>query len=182
MNIILIGFMACGKSSLGRYMKSRTNRKLIDLDHQIEEKAQMSIPEIFAQIGEKAFRDLESYVCELTLEEHNTIIATGGGCILRKKNRDTLRKAGLVVWLNTTPENVIKYSSKRSNRPLLKGDKSLEDISEMMRLREPFYAECSHLKIDVYKHNLSEIYQLIDSYKDQFLAAQYAQGIQGALS
>ena len=182
MNIILIGFMACGKSSLGRYMKSRTNRQLIDLDHQIEEKAQMSIPQIFERIGEKAFRDLESYVVELVQDRHNTIIATGGGCILRKKNRDSLRNSGLVVWLNTTPENVIKYSSKRSNRPLLKGDKSLQEISDMMRLREPLYAECAHLKIDVNNYNLSEIYQLIDSYKDQFLAAQYAQGIQGALS
>ena len=138
MNIILIGFMACGKSSLGRYMSSRTNRQLLDLDTMIEEKAQMPIPQIFESVGEKAFRDLESYVVELMLHQRNCIIATGGGCILRQRNREMLRRAGMVVWLNTTPENVVKFSAKRNNRPLLEGKKNLDHIKNMMELREPF--------------------------------------------
>ncbi|EDM27147.1 shikimate kinase [Lentisphaera araneosa HTCC2155] len=174
MNIILIGFMASGKSSLGRYMATRTKRQVIDLDHEIEEKAQMSIPKIFETVGEKAFRDLESYVTKLCKNYHNTIVATGGGCILRKENRDALKQAGLVVWLNTSPENVQKYTAKRSNRPLLKGEKSLEEIESMMKAREEFYADASHLKIDVFKHNLEEIFEIIQAYKDQFLAQEYA--------
>ena len=174
MNIILIGFMASGKSSLGRYMATRTKRKLVDLDHEIEERAQMTIPQIFENVGEKAFRDLESYVVNLCNNYHNTIVATGGGCILRKENREALKKSGLVVWLNTNAENVQKYTAKRSNRPLLKGEKSLDEINQMMKLREPLYADCSHIKIDVFNHNLEEIFNIIQSYKDQFLAQEYA--------
>jgi shikimate kinase len=174
MNIILIGFMASGKSSLGRYMATRTKRQVVDLDHEIEQRAQMTIPKIFETVGEKAFRDLESYVTKLCKNYHNTIIATGGGCVLRPENRKALKEAGLVVWLNTSPENVQKYTAKRSNRPLLKGDKSLNDISTMMKAREAFYAESSHLKIDVYEHNLEEIFNIIQNYKDQFLAQEYA--------
>lgn len=174
MNIILIGFMASGKSSLGRYMATRTKRQVIDLDHEIEQRAQMTIPKIFETVGEKAFRDLESYVTKLCKNYHNTIIATGGGCVLREENRKALKEAGLVVWLNTSPENVQKFTAKRSNRPLLKGDKSLEEISTMMKSRERFYQESSHLKIDVYEHNLEEIFNIIQNYKDQFLAQEYA--------
>ncbi|MDD7984555.1 shikimate kinase [Lentisphaera marina] len=174
MNIILIGFMASGKSSLGRYMATRTKREVIDLDHEIEQRAQMTIPKIFETVGEKAFRDLESYVTKLCKNYHNTIIATGGGCVLRAENRKALKEAGLVVWLNTSPENVQKFTAKRSNRPLLKGDKSLEEISTMMKSRERFYQESSHLKIDVYEHNLEEIFNIIQNYKDQFLAQEYA--------
>ena len=174
MNIILIGFMASGKSSLGRYMANRTKRPLIDLDHEIENRAQMTIPQIFEKVGEKAFRDLESYVVSLCANYHNTIVATGGGCILRKENRDALKKSGLVVWLNTNAENVQKYTARRSNRPLLKGDKSIDDINQMMKLREPLYDDCSHLKVDVFNHNLEAIFEIIQSYKDQFLAQEYA--------
>lgn len=174
MNIILIGFMASGKSSLGRYIATRTKRSLIDLDHEIEKRARMTIPKIFETVGEKAFRDLESYVVKLCTNYHNTIVATGGGCILRKENRDTLKKAGLVVWLNTNPENVQKFTARRSNRPLLKGDKSLSEIAAMMKLREPLYDDCSHMKIDVFNHNLEEIFNIIQGYKDQFLAQEYA--------
>lgn len=166
--------MASGKSSLGRYISTRTKRNLVDLDNEIEKRAQMTIPQIFEKVGEKAFRDLESYVVGLCSNYHNTIVATGGGCILRKKNRDSLKEAGLVVWLNTNAENVQKYTAKRNNRPLLKGDKSLDEIKKMMELRKPFYEECSHLKIDVFNHNLEEIFDIIQGYKDQFLAQEYA--------
>ncbi|WDE97806.1 shikimate kinase [Lentisphaera profundi] len=174
MNIILVGFMASGKSSLSRYMATRTKRQALDLDIEIEKRAQMSIPKIFETVGEKAFRDLESYVTKLCKNYHNTIIATGGGCILREENRRALKEAGLVIWLNTSPENVQKYTAKRNNRPLLKGDKSLNDITQMMKKREALYADSSHLKIDVFQHNLEEIFDIIQSYKDQFLAQEYA--------
>jgi shikimate kinase len=166
-NIILIGFMSCGKSSVGRHLAKESGMNLIDLDALIVEKAGMSIPEIFENIGEKAFRDLESYVTTLISNEDNTIFATGGGVILREKNRQLLRKSGMVIWLKTTPENVIKFTSRDSNRPLLEGNKELEKITRMMATREPVYEECAHFSINAFENNLRQIAQLIwDFYGD----------------
>ena len=104
--------MSCGKSSVGRFLAKESGMTLVDLDTMIEEKAGMTIPEIFEDIGEKAFRDLETYVASLIKKESYGIYATGGGAVLREENRKMLRQAGMVIWLRTTPENVIKFTSK----------------------------------------------------------------------
>ena len=161
MNIILIGFMACGKSSVGRALAEQTGMKLIDLDAMIVEKAGMCIPDIFSSVGEKAFRDLESHCVQLVSKEKNAIIATGGGVILREKNRDLLRHGGLVVWLKTTAENVAKYSARNDDRPLLKDGKGISDIQKMMDTREDFYRTTSHLSIKGYTMNLPMICEKI---------------------
>ncbi|NQZ58848.1 MAG: shikimate kinase [Lentisphaeraceae bacterium] len=156
-NIILIGFMSCGKSSVGRYLAAESGMELVDLDQVIVEKAGMSIPDIFATVGEKAFRDLESYVTSLMRNYDNTIFATGGGVVLRENNRAILRRSGLVVWLKTTPENVLKYTKTDTNRPLLQDKKSLDSINSMMKLREPIYQSCAHYSINAWENNLGQI-------------------------
>jgi shikimate kinase len=153
--------MSCGKSSVGRYLASESGMQLIDLDELIIEKAGMSIPEIFDKVGEKAFRDLESYVTTLVQKHKNTIFATGGGIILRKRNREILHSSGMVIWLKTTAENVLKYTKKDTNRPLLQGKKSFDEITAMMHSREPLYTECAHYAINAWENNLPQIVELI---------------------
>ena len=166
-NIILIGFMSCGKSSVGRYLAAESGMNLVDLDQVIVDKAGMSIPDIFATVGEKAFRDLESYVTTLMEGYENTIFATGGGVVLRENNRAVLRRSGLVVWLKTTPQNVLKYTKKDTNRPLLQDKKSLESISSMMKIREPIYDSCAHYSINAWENNLGQIAARVwDCYGD----------------
>lgn len=172
MNIILVGFMACGKSSVGRYLAEKTGMTVVDLDNVIVEKAGMSIPEIFETVGEKAFRDLESYCVSLTASMDNCIISTGGGAILREQNREALKKNGFVVWLETTPENVFKYTQNRTDRPLLANNQSIDKIQTMMAEREPLYKDASHHSIKGYEHNLYSIYQEIT---DVFTAFKYHQ-------
>ena len=141
---------------------------LFDLDSMIVERAGMSIPDIFEDVGEKAFRDLESYVTTLIHQYDGSIFATGGGVILRKRNREILKKSGMVIWLKTTPENVLKYTSKDNNRPLLEGNKSLEKIKNMMNQREPIYADCSHYSINAWENNLHQIAEKIWNFYEDF--------------
>ena len=167
-NIILIGFMASGKSSVGRRLMRDFQMDLVDLDTVIEEKAGMLIPEIFEKIGEKAFRDLESYVVKQICGQDNQVIATGGGAILREKNRHVIKNSGFVVWLKTTPDNVLKYSSRNSDRPLIKNVNSLDKIKLMMDSRESFYEECCHYSIKSYDFNLFSISQIIREQFEHF--------------
>jgi shikimate kinase len=174
-NIILIGFMSSGKSSVGRHLAKESGMNLVDLDALIVEKAGMSIPEIFANIGEKAFRDLESYVTSLINNDTNTVFATGGGIVLRQKNRDQLRKSGMVIWLKTTPQNVLKFTQKDNNRPLLEGNKELDNITSMMKNREPIYAKCAHYSINAFENNLPQIASLAWDYYGDYHEVQTAE-------
>ena len=167
-NIILIGFMSCGKSSVGRHLAKESGMDLFDLDSMIVERAGMSIPEIFAGVGEKAFRDIESYVTSLIHKHDGSIFATGGGVVLRPKNRQVLKQSGMVIWLKTTPENVLKYTSRDNNRPLLEGNKSLEKIKNMMDEREPIYSDCAHYSINAWENNLHQIAEKIWAFYEDF--------------
>ncbi|MCH2206623.1 MAG: shikimate kinase [Lentisphaerales bacterium] len=161
--------MSCGKSSVGRFLAEESGMKLVDLDQVIIEKAGMTIPEIFENVGEKAFRDLESYVTTLITKQKDTVFATGGGIILREQNREILKKSGIVVWLKTTPENVLKYTKKDTNRPLLQGNKELEKITAMMNGREPLYDDCSHYSINAWENNLNQIAGLVWKYYEDYM-------------
>ena len=141
---------------------------LYDLDSMIVERAGMNIPEIFETVGEKAFRDLESYVTSLIKNHSNTIFATGGGVVLRKQNRDILKKSGMVIWLKTTPENVLKYTSRDTNRPLLEGNKSLEKIKDMMDKREALYEDCAHFSVNTWENNLTQIAEKVWEFYNEF--------------
>jgi len=166
--------MSCGKSSVGRYLAKESGMNLIDLDQVIVEKAGMSIPEIFSTVGEKAFRDLETYVAGLMKTHKNTIFATGGGIVLKKTNRQILKNTGMNIWLKTTPENVIKYTKNDSNRPLLQDKKSLEKINDMMTAREPLYQDCAHYSINTWENNLAQIASKIWDYYGDFREKQLA--------
>ncbi|MCM8542747.1 MAG: shikimate kinase [Lentisphaeraceae bacterium] len=174
-NIILIGFMSCGKSSVGRHLAKESGMNLYDLDSMIVERAGMTIPDIFEDVGEKAFRDLESYVTSLIHQYDGSIFATGGGVILREKNRDILKKSGMVIWLKTTAENVLKYTNRDTNRPLLEGKKSLEKIQSMMNQREEIYADCAHYSINAWENNLNQIAEKIWAFYEDYQNKQHSQ-------
>ena len=158
-NIILIGFMGCGKSTIGRELKRMTGYAWVDTDAEIEARAQCRISEIFARDGEDAFRDLESQVlCDM--RDHNqqpTIISTGGGAVLREENRKTLCQLGYVVWLRAGAETIYQRTKKNRSRPILQTDNPRAVIEDLLALREPLYRECAHLAIDVAGLNRTEI-------------------------
>jgi shikimate kinase len=149
-NIVLVGFMGSGKSTVGRELHHRLGYPLVDMDQVIEQRARKSIAAIFADEGEQIFRDQEtSLLQELDdLTAPRRIISTGGGVIGRKENRALLRQLGYVVWLNAPMAVILDRTSKNRERPLLHTEDPVARVTALMEARRPLYEEVSHLKIE----------------------------------
>jgi len=149
-NIVLIGFMGCGKSHVGRELHQRLRYTLVDMDHVIEQRAGKPITAIFAEDGEQAFRDMETALLRELAEDSSQrhIISTGGGVIGREENRELLRKLGYVVWLHAPIEVILDRTAKNRDRPLLHGEDPAARARELLEKRKPLYQEAAHLKVD----------------------------------
>lgn len=158
-NIILVGFMGTGKSTIGRQLSKALGYPLIDTDAYIVGQEKRPIPEIFEENGEEHFRNLETNLLKsLTISNcHKQIIATGGGLIKRAENRSLLRELGFVVWLVATPETILERTSRNRDRPLLQTANPGETIALMLAEREPLYREAAHLILETSNLSFSEI-------------------------
>ena len=149
-NIVLIGLMGCGKSTIGRKLQTLLGYPLVDTDQLIEEKAGTSIAEIFARRGEPYFRELESAVLQ-ELSAPGTprrIIATGGGIIGRKANRKLLSQLGYVVWLQAPVVVILQRTARNRDRPLLQTENPREKIERLLAERSPLYHEIADLELE----------------------------------
>ncbi len=151
LNIVLIGFMGSGKTTVGRELHQRLNYPLVDMDQLIEQRAGKSITTIFAEQGEHAFREMEtSLLQELAeSEQQQRIISTGGGVVGRQENREILKRMGYVVWLDAPASVIAERTAKTRTRPLLLDEDPDEKIRELMMKRQPLYQETAHLKLDI---------------------------------
>jgi shikimate kinase len=149
-NIILIGIMGCGKSTVGRELHQRLGYPLVDMDQEIERIAGKPITRIFADDGEECFRDMETKVLrELSAAGGpRRIISTGGGVIGREENRRLLRALGYVVWLDAPLPVILERTGKSRHRPLLHTADPAEKMRELMDSRSPLYQETAHLRLD----------------------------------
>ncbi len=143
-NIVLVGFMATGKSTVGPELAARLSLQVVDTDDLIEEKAGKAISDIFAQEGEEDFRNLESEVALEVSRRTGHVIITGGGIVLREKNMAALKAAGPVFCLSASPEEILKRTDGTSHRPLLMTDDPLARIRGLLGAREPFYAKADY--------------------------------------
>lgn len=148
-NVILIGFMGVGKTSLGKLLAGKLGRAFIDLDEKIERDAQLTIPQIFEKYGEKHFRELEKAAVKEVCQRRNIVIATGGGTVKDAENMQLLKESGVVICLTTEPEEIFRRTVKRGERPLLDGggNERLETIKKMLAERDKFYSQAD-FKID----------------------------------
>ena len=145
---MLIGFMATGKTTVGRLVAERLQRTFLDLDQLVEETAGMKIPELFRTRGEPAFRKAEAAALEKALKMDDVVLATGGGAACREDNLQAMLGSGYVVALSAPPAEVLKRTGGASGRPLL--DSAADPLAEAQRLleaREPFYTR-AHLRIE----------------------------------
>jgi shikimate kinase len=156
MNVILTGFMGTGKSSIGRLLASRLAYRFCDLDAILVKQEGKSINEIFSSEGEKYFREIESAVLNSILQQTSQVISTGGGIVISQKNRDLMRKAGIVINLVASPETVLCRLQNDDERPLLRDSKSLEHIEKMLLEREPFYSDAD-IRIDTNGKNVEDV-------------------------
>ena len=139
--------MGCGKSSVGRELAKMLDLKYIDTDAAIESSSNMKISDIFAEHGEKYFRDLESSLCVELSVENNLLISTGGGIVLRKENIDNLRKNSVIFLLRATAETTFERISHKKDRPLLQVPNPMEKIRELLEAREEFYKAAAEFEI-----------------------------------
>lgn len=149
-NIVLIGFMGSGKSTVGRELHQRLGYALVDMDQIIEQRAGKSIAAIFADDGEEKFRDMETQLLG-ELDDPaapRRIISTGGGVIGREVNRALLRQLGYVVWLNAPVGTILERTRKNRDRPLLHTDHPRARIVSLLAVRKPFYEQAAHLKVE----------------------------------
>ncbi len=167
-NIILIGFMGSGKTSIGKRLSLKLKWEFIDTDDFIEKREGMTINEIFAQRGESYFRDLERELCSRYSEPKCKIIATGGGVIKNRDNVKDLKKGGIIFYLKSTPETIAHNLRNDDTRPLLRGGNKLERIRTLMEEREPMYRECADITINVADLNMEETLNLIEKEYNRY--------------
>jgi len=147
-NIVLIGFMGCGKSSVGRRLSSLTGHRFVDTDELVAQAANKSIPEIFAAGGEESFRDIEERVLAGLVGVAGIVLATGGGAILRESNRAAMKKIGTVAWLDADPDALFERASRSQRRPLLQTDNPREIFDELLASRRAIYGETADFRLD----------------------------------
>lgn len=157
-NIVLVGFMGCGKSTIARKLGSLLGYPVVDVDAEIEAKAGMPIARIFETRGEDFFRQLEAAVLqEIGARPGRFIIATGGGVIGRRRNRQLVRQLGYVVWLQVSRETIIERTRRSRDRPLLETDDPVAKIDTLLAEREPLYREVADLELDTTGLDAGEI-------------------------
>lgn len=149
-NIILIGFMGCGKTSVGIKLSYRLRRPMIDTDKLIEKDEGRTISEIFETDGEDYFRNLETECLKrLTETVNNHIISVGGGLPIREENHILLKKLGTVVYLRAKPGTIYERLKHDTTRPLLQGDDPQQKIRTLMEKRASVYEKAADIIIDV---------------------------------
>jgi shikimate kinase len=161
-NIALIGFMGVGKTAVGKALAGKLSKKFIELDSLIEQKAGKTIPEIFKQDGEIAFRELEIEVTKEVAKGKNQVIACGGGVVLNKINIDRLRNESIIVYLTASPKVILKrVSGGGMERPLLEASNQALTIQGLLTFRKPFYERAADIKIDTSKLDVESIVEQI---------------------
>lgn len=167
-NIILTGFMGTGKSSVGRLVAERLGRTFIDIDQVIEEETGLSIPDIFRDLGEPYFRELERRAIREVIRKRGLVVATGGGAIVDPENLRLLKGAGLLICLTASPEAIYERVKGDRRRPLLAPGDKLMVIKRLMKEREEFYRKADVI-IDTTSKGLEAVAEeVIDAFERTF--------------
>lgn len=162
-NIVLIGFMGAGKSTVGRRLALELNWKFIDTDLVIEEVTGLTIPNIFRRYGESRFRSEESLVVKKICSGQHCVISTGGGTVLNPENFELLQQSGLVIYLYATLEAILQRVGN-SDRPLLK--RSPAEVVSLWQSRQATYAK-AHYTIDTTNKGIEEVVKEILSLVEE---------------
>lgn len=143
--VFLIGYMGCGKSTIGRYIAKDMGWRFIDMDAYVESQIGCTISQFFADKGEDEFRKAEAQALKNLATVHNVVIATGGGAPCHFDNIDVMRAAGLTIYIKVEPEVLAaRLKDAKNQRPLIAGksdDELLSFISAQLQKREPFYSK-----------------------------------------
>ncbi|EUJ36531.1 shikimate kinase [Listeria weihenstephanensis FSL R9-0317] len=160
--IVLTGFMGAGKTTVGKLLSQTMQLPIIDIDTEIQLEQQASITEIFANLGEVKFRELEHQMLLRVLQK-DAVISTGGGIILSPENRAELTAANFVVYLKTQPDSFLSRLKGDTTRPLIQ-EKSAKEIKDLFESRAQLYENSAHLTIETDELTPQEIANQIQQY------------------
>ncbi len=138
--LVIVGMPGAGKSTIGRRLAARLGLAFIDADHEIEKAAGMSIPEIFAQLGEPSFREGERRVIARLLEGTPCVLATGGGAFMDASTRDKVKEHGISIWLDVSIDTLAERTARNTNRPLIQNSDPRASLIPLFEKRGPIYA------------------------------------------
>jgi shikimate kinase len=162
--ITLVGMPGGGKSTVGRHLARQLGWAFVDSDAEIEKRLGTSIREFFDREGEEAFRDVEQQViAELAGQAPaaGLVLATGGGAVLRSANRETLHRAGTVVYLRSSPEELFRRLRHDTGRPLLQVRDPLRKLRDLHRERDPLYRETAHFIIETGRPSVPTLVNMV---------------------
>jgi shikimate kinase len=153
-NIFLVGLMGAGKTTIGKLLAKRLKKTFIDTDHELELRTGVKIPLIFELEGEAGFREREAALISELTQRQDIILATGGGAILRKENREALAQNGTVIYLNAKVEDLWQRTQHDKNRPLLQTSDPKARLAELYAQRDPLYREVADIIITSGQQNV----------------------------
>ena len=159
-NIALTGFMAVGKSVVGRRLAQKLKWRFVDLDRAIEEAEGMKVQEIFERKGEAHFRRLEKQKLKQVLRQERQVIAAGGGAVVDKENLRLLKEKTLLICLTAAPQTLLQRSGSGKRRPLLEGGDRKRRIEELLGRREKSYAQ-AHVSINTDRLSVKDVVERI---------------------
>ena len=156
-NIMLIGFMGTGKTTISHYLSTMLDMEEFEIDDLIVDKEGMSINEIFKNYGEEYFRDCESEIIMELQKKKNVVISCGGGIVLREKNIVNMKKQGKIVLLTASPKAVYLRVKEDKQRPILADNMNVEYISELMEKRRKQYEHAADITIHTDDKSIAQI-------------------------
>lgn len=161
-NLVLIGFMGSGKTTVGRRCAQELGLRFADSDSLVERKAGRTIAEIFAEYGETDFRSREREAVGELAAQKDQVISTGGGVVLQEENVTALRATGLLIFLNASPEDIVERTSGRSHRPLLAGAGNPFDcVRELLGQRMEIYLAAADVVLDTAGLDRTEVVERV---------------------
>ena len=160
-NLFLIGLMGVGKTTVGRLLAQQSSKFFLDCDHAIEANSGVTIEHIFSVEGEAGFRRRETAMLKLLCEQHNVVLATGGGVILNQQNWQYLHHRGHVVYLRAGIEFLYQRLRNDKKRPLLPQPNRYQSLQQLWQQRDPLYRALAHSVIDVEQYNRYALVQQI---------------------
>lgn len=160
-SISLVGMPGSGKSTVGRHLARQLGWRLLDSDHEVEQRIGGSIRGFFEQHGEAAFRDIEQQIIARLCGQSETVLATGGGTVLREANRRVLAAHTHVVYLRSAPEELFRRMRHDTQRPLLQVRDPLRRLRELFRERDPLYRETARFVIETGRPSVPNLVNMV---------------------
>lgn len=161
-NIFLVGLMGAGKTTVGKHLAKRLGKRFYDSDHEIESRTGVNIPVIFELEGEAGFRKRESAVISELCQLQDIVLATGGGAVLARQNRENLSRNGFVVYLCANVQELWHRTKNDKNRPLLQTENPRTKLEKLFAERDPLYREIADIVVDTGEQSVNVIVQLLE--------------------